>query len=777
VRLSLRLIIFLVVGISLVTFVVARNQVRSEKRGLRSDLGRRAEILAESLQEIVEPALDSGSRDQLRRIVERFGNRERLAGVVVYDAHGAVLAESSNLVSRFDPVSVPLDQAKTEGFGELVKLNGKDMHVYFLPLHRKGTLAGFLAIYHDASYVEAQSARIWRDTLWHVIAQVLLIVLITVLIVRWSIIVPITRTAEWMKQVRVGRIVPRPDFPKEDFLAPFSEEVINLAQSLAEARAAADEEARLRETGQSMWTPERLRISMQSKTLHSPLIVVSNREPYMHVHRGKEIEATVPASGLVTALEPILRACDGTWIASGSGDADRETVDEHDHLRVPPDKPEYTLRRIWLSQEEEEGYYYGFSNEGLWPLCHIAYTRPVFRASDWKYYQEANGKFADAVLQEIEGAEHPLVLVQDYHFALLPRMIKEARPAARVAIFWHIPWPNPEAFGICPWQKELLDGLLGADLVGFHIQAHCNNFLETVNRALESRIEWERFAVKRHGQTTLVRPFPISVDFRESVSAAAAPVSPYVLRTSLLKEQGIEASFLGVGVDRIDYTKGIIERFRGVERFLERWPSYQGQFTFVQIGAPSRTHIPRYHDFVEEVEAEASRINARFQTPKWRPIVLLRRHHEHSEILPYYQAADLCMVTSLHDGMNLVAKEFVAARDDEQGALILSQFTGASRELRDAIIVNPYDTEQVSDAIRMALEMDATERHTRMQRMRRSVREHNVYRWAGNLITELSEIRIEETKAETPPPTEEEMSNPPSKLAIVSRKAGAGGGD
>jgi alpha,alpha-trehalose-phosphate synthase [UDP-forming] len=689
-----------------------------------------------------------------------------------------VLAESSNLVSRFDPVPVPFNQVKTEGFGEFVRLNGKEMQVYFLPLHRKGTLAGVLAIYHDASYVEAQSARIWRDTLWHVIAQVLLIVLITVLIVRWSIIVPITRTAEWMKQVRVGRIVPRPDFPKEDFLAPFSEEVINLAQSLAEARAAAEEEARLRETGQSMWTPERLRISMQSKTLHSPLIVVSNREPYMHVHRGKEIEATVPASGLVTALEPILRACDGTWIASGSGDADRETVDEHDHLRVPPDKPEYTLRRIWLSPEEEEGYYYGFSNEGLWPLCHIAYTRPVFRASDWKYYQEANSKFADAVLQEIEGAEHPLVLVQDYHFALLPRMIKEARPDARVAIFWHIPWPNPEAFGICPWQKELLDGLLGADLVGFHIQAHCNNFLETVNRALESRIEWERFAVKRHGQTTFVRPFPISVDFRETVAAAAAaPVSPYVLRTSLLKQQGIEASFLGVGVDRIDYTKGIIERFRGVERFLERWPSYQGQFTFVQIGAPSRTHIPRYHDFVEEVEAEASRISARFQTPRWRPIVLLRRHHEHSEILPYYQAADLCMVTSLHDGMNLVAKEFVAARDDEQGALILSQFTGASRELRDAIIVNPYDTEQVSDAIRMALEMDATERHTRMQRMRRTVREHNVYRWAGNLITELSEIRIEEPKAETPPPNEEEISNPPSRLAIVSRKAGAGGGD
>jgi len=581
-----------------------------------------------------------------------------------------------------------------------------------------------------------------------------------------------------MKQLRAGKITPRPDLPKEDFLAPFSEEVVNLAQSLAEARAAAEEEARLRETGQAMWTPERLRVSIQSKALQSPLVVVSNREPYMHVHRAKGTEAIVPASGLVTALEPILRACNGTWIASGSGDADRETVDEHDRLRVPPDKPEYTLRRVWLTKEEEEGYYYGFSNEGLWPLCHIAYTRPIFRASDWESYQQANRRFADAVLQEIETAKHPLVLVQDYHFALLPRMIKEARPDARVAIFWHIPWPNPEAFGICPWQRELLDGLLGADLIGFHIQAHCNNFLETVNRALESRIEWERFAVKRQGQTTLVRPFPISVDFRENPVEAGGSVSQYVRRTSLLKDQGIEVSFMGVGVDRIDYTKGIIERFRGVERFLERWPSYQGQFAFVQIGAPSRTHIPRYHDFVAEVEAEAARINTRFQTSKWRPIVLLNRHHEHSEILPYYQAADLCMVTSLHDGMNLVAKEFVAAREDEQGALILSRFTGASRELRDAIIVNPYDIEQLSDAIRIALEMDATERHTRMQRMRRNVREHNVYRWAGNLITDLSEIRIEEPRHEDAQQREDkESNNPPSRLAIVSRKAGVAGGN
>jgi alpha,alpha-trehalose-phosphate synthase [UDP-forming] len=752
VKLSLRLILFLVVGITAVTFVIARNQVRDEKRGLRSDLERRAEILAESLQEIVEPAVERDSRQELRRIVERFGNRERLAGVAVYNASGRVLAESTSLVTKYPTLPVPVQQieAGSHGVSEFVKLSNEPMHAYYLPLHAHSSdkIDGILGIFHDAGYIEAQSEQIWRETLWHVVAQVLLIVFVTVLIIRWTIILPISRTAQWMKDLRSGRAAARPPLPKDDFFAPLSREVVNLTRSLAEARATAAEEAHLRETGVSMWTAERLRVSVQSKPL-GPLFVVSNREPYMHVGRGKNIETVIPASGLVTALEPILRACDGTWIAFGSGDADKATVDHHDHLRVPPDRPEYTLRRVWLSKEIEAGYYYGFSNEGLWPLCHIAHTRPLFRATDWQAYQDANRKFADAVLEEMEGAKQALVLIQDYHFALLPRMVKEARPDARVAIFWHIPWPNPEAFRICPWQREVLDGLLGADLIGFHIQAHCNNFLETVDTALESRIEWERFAVKRRGHITFVRPFPISVDFRDTQASSQITASPYELRATLLSNLGIKASFLGIGVDRVDYTKGILERFRGIERFLETYPSYAGKFTFIQIGAPSRSTIQRYHDLQAEVQAEADRINGRFQTADWKPIALLMRHHNHDEILPYYRAADLCMVTSLHDGMNLVAKEFVATREDEEGALILSQFTGASRELRDALIVNPYDADQIAEATRMALEMDAGDRHLRMQRMRRAVREHNVYQWAGNLISELSEIRVEEPELPT----------------------------
>jgi trehalose-6-phosphate synthase len=744
-KLSLRLIPILAVAITIVTFIVARNQVRSEKQGLRADLERRAEILAESLQETVEPVLQKGSTNQLRRLVERFGNREHLAGIAIYDTNGKVTAVSSKLDSYADtpPAIVTKAVDENHGIGDYEKIGQSTMYVYALPLHRDSQVAGVLVLYHDANYIEAQSTRIWRDALWHVIAQVLLIILITFFVIRWTIVGPIAKVAQWMRDLRHGKVVPFPYRTAESFLGPLSTEAASLAQKLAEARAAAKEEAQLREAGDSLWTAERLRASIQKRLRGSSLFVVSNREPYEHVHGSKGIEVRVPASGLVTALEPILCACDGTWIAHGSADADRETVDANDRLLVPPDHPHYTLRRLWLTKEEEEGYYLGFANEGIWPLCHIAHTRPIFRAGDWEHYQRVNEKFAQAVLEEIDKAEKPFVLIQDYHFALLPRLIKSKRLDARVAIFWHIPWPNAEAFGICPWQRELVEGLLGADLVSFHIQAHCNNFLESVDQSLECRIEWDRFTVNRNDHITLVRPHPISVGLPESPQENELIVSSEQNRANILAQLGAETLFLGVGVDRIDYTKGILERFRGIESFLDKFPHYREQFTFVQFGAPSRTSIKRYQEFVAEVGAEAERINRRLQTERWKPIVLFSRHHSHREIEPYYKAADFCLVTSLHDGMNLVAKEFVVSREDEDGVLILSQFTGASHELHDALLVNPYDIDQIAEMIRKALEMPAEERQARMKRMRRVVREHNVYRWAAELISELAEIRLD----------------------------------
>jgi alpha,alpha-trehalose-phosphate synthase [UDP-forming] len=743
--LSARLIVSLIIGVTLVSLCSSYYQVLVLKRSLRKDLQHRAEVLGEILAGNVERELDRDAHQKLQRTVQQFANREHLTGLAVYDPQGEPLAVSTQLEPLMKSAPAVVRQALTEnkGMDAFLKVGGAPVHIYAEPLHHGDEVIGSLAIVHDTGYIHAESVRIWRETFFNALAHVFLIVLITLLIVRWSIAGPIARTAHWMKALRTGRMAQgRIKLPDLELFRPLAREVATLAESLTTARSAAELEARLRETGESVWTADRLGVHVRDRMeAGSRLFVVSNREPYVHQRRGREVEVNVPPSGLVTALEPVLRACDGTWVAHGAGDADMEMVDGHDRLQVPPDDPRYTLRRVWLTKEEEEGYYYGFANEGLWPLCHIAHTRPIFRASDWKYYQEVNRKFADALLEEMEKTSHPIVLVQDYHFALLPRMIKQSRPDARVAIFWHIPWPNPEAFSICPWQRDLVDGLLGADLIGFHIQSHCNNFLQTVDRTLESRIDWEHFSVQRLEHRTSVRPFPISVDFTD-VPVETPPETPYEERATLLKALGVDAIRMAVGVDRLDYTKGILERFLAVERFLEKYPRYQKIFTLVQIGAPSRTHIKRYHDLQAEIEAEADRINWRFQSGPWKPIVLLNRQHSHREIEPYYRTADLCLVTALHDGMNLVAKEFIATRRDELGVLILSCFTGAARELRDALQVNPYDIDQTAEAIRAALEMKSEEKRARMQRMRKLVRDRNVYRWAGSLIGELCEMRI-----------------------------------
>jgi trehalose 6-phosphate synthase len=745
-RLSVRLNLSLVAGVAIVTLFIAAYQTSSETSGWKRDVDHRAALLATTLARPVTPLLvfrgTAQTGTELQAAINRFQTQQDVAGIAVYNAQGEPIAQTPGLVQRLGHSPMPLVRAHWPlgGASVFFHAQGRLLNVYEQPLTSGDVALGALAIFQDATYIESRQVVMWKHALAGLVVQTALIVCVTLLILQWTLRRPLARLTKWLGDVHRGSASARPELPAGEAFAPLEREVALLATSLTAARAAAEQEARLRDAGESQWTAERLRVSVQNKLGDSRLFAISNREPYEHFRRGNGIECSVPASGLVTALEPILRACYGTWIAQATGDADRATVDAFDHIRVPPDHPQYTLRRVWLSEEEQRGFYLGFANEGLWPLCHIAHTRPLFRARDWEEYRAVNRRFADAFLEEAAGERDPLVLVQDYHFALVPRMIKEARPDARVAIFWHIPWPNPEAFAICPWQRELLDGLLGADLIGFHVQSHCNNFLDTIDRTLESRIDRARFAVNFREHVSTVHPFPISVSFS---NGDAPRESGYVERSELLRNLGVEAPMLGVGVDRIDYTKGIPERFRGIEMFFEKWPLYRRQFTFVQIGAPSRTTIPRYHHLMAEVQAEVERINRRFQSGDWKPIVLLARHHSHQEILPYYRAADLCMVTSLHDGMNLVAKEFIAARADEQGALILSRFTGASQELVDALVVNPYDTEQLADAIHRALAMSPEEKRARMARMRAYVREHNIYLWAGNLISELASIRLD----------------------------------
>jgi trehalose-6-phosphate synthase len=744
-KITIRLIVALLIVIALVAVGFSFFQVRSEKIRLEKDMERRAAILAESLQESVKPLVQSKSFTKLSRLVERFGNRERLKGVAVYDVQGNVLALTPGLAPKI-PQPLPLavnSAAENKPADSLLTIDGKETYLYALPFLEEDSMIGTLVLIHDASFITIRLNEIWRYNLLRSLTLSVLIAVITLLVIRWSITGPIAQIATWMRQLRTekGKIDQPVVSSRGDVLAPLISEVTQLTKSLAMARARA-EEAKLHLKGESLWTEQRLKEKMRAELGGKKLFLVSNREPYMHVKEGRGTKCIVPAGGLVAALDPVMRACDGTWVAHGSGEADREVVDANDKLRVPPDQPSYTLKRVWLSREEEDGYYYGFSNEGMWPLCHITHTRPVFRLDDWRHYQQVNDKFAEALLKEIADEQEPLVLIQDYHLALLPLLVKERRPDAKVALFWHIPWPNPEAYGICPWQQEILMGMLGADIIGFHIQFHCNNFLDTVDRFLESKIDWEQFSIERGGHTTLIKPFPISVDFESSVlHGLTVTQGRESLKDHLLKEIGVQAEYLGVGVDRIDYTKGILERFRAIDRFLQKYPEFIGKFTFVELGAPSRTHIKRYHDLVSEVVETADRINWHYQIKGWNPIVFLKAHHSHEDIVPFYRAADICMVTSLHDGMNLVAKEFVTARDDEDGVLILSQFTGASRELTDAIIINPYDIEGMADAIRLSLIMDVNERSERMKHMRETVKEHNIYRWAGDLIAALARLR------------------------------------
>lgn len=753
-RTTLKIVLPLAVSVICVSLLYSSYQIRTERRNLRSDLVRRAATLAESLQDSIESSTGQATSKNLQRIVARFGQREHLLGVAIYDRNGAAVARTQGLSPYFE-LSPPVAERATKldgGSNEFLEDRGVPLHVYALPLHRGNEQSGALVVVHDASFVDQRLKLSLRDSLLTALIQTILITSLAFVLVRVNFTAPLAKTANWLKSLRSDDSGMSAGLPKGEVFDQIQSEGKHLATALHSARAAALAEAQLRDSQSSVWTAERLRVSLRRKLGDKPLFVVSNREPYVHqyVERDRSVQVVVPASGLVTALESVLQACNGTWIAHGSGNADQQVVDAYDRIQVPPDRPTYTLRRVWLTKEEEHGYYEGFANEGLWPLCHTAHTRPIFRMEDWNYYYEVNRKFADAVLQEMEGTQSPILLAQDYHFTLLPKMVKEARPDAAVAIFWHIPWPNAEVFGICPWQKAIVEGLLGADLIGFHIQTHCNNFMETVDHALEALTEWDRFAVNRQGHVTRVRPYPISVAFPQSLPIYAHRNSGET-RSDLCGELGIEASLLGVGVDRLDYTKGIVERFRGVERFLERYPAYQRRFSFIQIGAPSRTNILRYQQLFQEVNSEAERINARFQSGSWKPIVLLSRHHSHEEIARYYRAASVCMVTSLHDGMNLVAKEFVAAREDERGVLILSSFAGAAHELTDALLVNPYDAEQLAEAIHQAVDMPEEQQEIRMSHMRRIVDENNVYRWAANLLSDLNEIRVEmPEKNETP---------------------------
>jgi len=729
-RRAFRFVIGLVLGLALLTWITSILVQRTTRRWVANDANLRAQLVVGAARQTLTSHWRKDQSEELQSTLAEIARNERIMAAAACNGDLSLLASTTTFPSKFSCMEIgnqvrpradaPMEMWSTWNQRDI--LPGGSVFVSAIPVFDGDQPLGFVVLVHDLSYAERRESG----------AQQFVLIAFGFMAVAASVITLLVARHSWRSWSDEIRRLARGEAPKQSEFRPILRDVRELVDRIMVERET--------EMEGGAWTPQRLKLTLKRHLQGEKVVIVANREPYIHERQADgSIKVLHPASGLVTALEPVVQACSGVWIAHGGGSADRETADKNGRIRVPPGEESYFVRRVWLSKEEEQGYYYGFANEGLWPLCHIAHARPVFRSEDWRYYQTVNKIFADAVCEEVD-SDDPIILVQDYHFALAPSLIRERLPRATVIMFWHIPWPNSERLGICPWRKEILEGMLGNSIIGFHTQSHCNNFIDSVDRFLESRIDREQNAVVQRGRTTLVRPYPISLEW--PVHWLKTAPSPEECRASVFAELGLKPdALLGVGVDRLDYTKGVEERFLAVESLLERHPMFRGRFTFVQLAAPSRTLIERYRQLNDSVEQLAARINERFAQGTYRPIILLRSHHEPPTVFRYYRAADVCYVSSLHDGMNLVAKEFVAARDDERGALVLSQFTGAARELTEALVVNPYDIEEASSALVTALNMPRDEQRERMRSMRAFLAEFNVYRWAGRMLVDAARLR------------------------------------
>lgn len=725
-RLQLRFLVPLIVILTGTAYLAVPLMDKLTLRWFARDLDMRGSLVANALSDSLSGAETQGRR--LQALFDRALQDERLVAIGWCSPTGEVLRRTA----RF-PARLGCEEAREVASGReaTMSIEGGPVHVSYHAIAGEAGPAGSLVLMHDISFIERRS----QDT------RKYLIILIAALGGTMALVTVVVAQLSWRGWVSGARALLRGEGLLLPMMPP-SPELAPLAADLRERLRDLEDEVRRQQRPDQVWSAERLQALLRTQLRGDQVIVVSNREPYIH-ERQEDGSVVVrrPASGLVTAVEPVMRACSGTWVAHGSGNGDRDVVDRHDRVPLPPGEDDYLLRRLWLTEEQEQGYYYGFANEGLWPLCHVAHVRPVFREQDWQHYREVNQLFADAVVAEAR-SEDPIVLVQDYHFALLPAMVRRKLPRATILTFWHIPWPNPESFGICPWRSEILEGMLGSTILGFHTRYHCKNFIETVDRYLEARIEHEHSTITFGGEQTLVESYPISIEWPLPEEARDWP-TPARCRAELVERLGIPADHrIAVGVDRFDYTKGILERLNAVERLVEKHPEWRGKFTFVQVAAPSRGALEEYRAFRERIERTTERINARFGEPGAPVIRLLAQHHDHEQVMRLYRAADACMVTSLHDGMNLVCKEFVAARDDERGVLILSRFAGAAREMQEALVVNPYHVEETADALHQALTMPAAEQRERMASLRSTVHEYNVYRWAGRMLTDAARLRL-----------------------------------
>src|SRR5450631_1159180 len=691
----------------------------------RSDVELRAQLVMHSMEEPITDLVQKGNEWRLRGYLAKVTADERLLAVLVCRPDGSTIFKTERA-----PAAITCEAAGGSNFTatKVVQLPSGSVQISRFDFDAAEPTPFRVLMLHDLSFVDKRQ-RTARDFVIVFVGISILLLALLIVLVAWL------QLRRWVN-VLIGDI--RGKRFLDDAESPRSS--LPILSQVREVLAEAEEKQRLEIDFHENWTPQALRQVVRDHLHSAQVIIVSNREPYIHnFDADRRPVVQVPASGMVTALEPIMRACSGVWIAHGAGTADHETVDRNDQIRVPPDDPSYTLRRVWLSADQEQGYYYGFSNEGLWPLCHLAYVRPAFRASDWRAYEEVNAKFAEVVAAE-STTDSPVVLIQDFHFALLPQLIRAKIPKATIALFWHIPWPNAETFGVCPWKREMLLHMLSADILGFHTRYHCQNFLDSVDRFVECQIDHEHMTVTLQGHVCRVAPYPISIEWPPRWLQLLPDIS--ACRAAVRERYRIPPEVrLGLGVERWDFTKGIIERFQALETLLDKNPRHRGRICLLQIAAPSRSQLPAYQALQQQTYSEVERINTKFAQGDWLPIVLIDQHQEPLRVYELYRAADFCLVNSLHDGMNLVAKEFVAARDDEDGVLILSTFAGASRELPEAVLINPFDVSETANAMEIAMRMDRDERRTRMSLMRRTVKENNVYRWAGRMLMDASRIR------------------------------------
>jgi trehalose 6-phosphate synthase/phosphatase len=691
----------------------------------RSDVELRAQLVMHSMEEPITDLVANGNEAKLRAYLAKIATDERLLAILVCRPDGTTIFKSD----RTPPtISCDAEGATDPARSHIMQLRSGSVQVSRFDFDAAKPRPFRVLMIHDLSFVDRRQ-RTARDFVLAFVGISILLLALLIVMVAW---LQLRRWAQVLiGDIRGLRFLDNAHSPRES---------LPILSQVREVLAEAEERQRLEIDFRENWTPQALQQVVSDYLNSAQVIIVSNREPYIHNFDARQQPIwQLPASGMVTALEPIMRACSGVWVAHGAGSADKQTVDRYDHIRVPPDDPTYTLRRVWLSPEQEQGYYYGFSNEGLWPLCHLAYVRPAFRASDWRAYEEVNAKFADVVAEE-SGTHSPVILIQDFHFALLPQLIRKRIPKATIALFWHIPWPNAETFGVCHWKREMLTHMLSADILGFHTRYHCQNFLDTVDRFIECQIDREHMSVTLQGHVCRVAPYPISIEWPPRWLAQLPDIA--ACRAAVRERHGIGADvMIGLGVERWDFTKGIIERFQALEVLLDKDPGHRGRICLLQIAAPSRGQLPAYQALQQHTYSEVERINSKFAQGDWRPIVLIDEQQVPLRVFELYRAADFCLVNSLHDGMNLVAKEFVAARDDEDGVLILSTFAGASRELPEAVLINPFDVSETANAMEIAMLMGRDERRSRMSLMRRTVKENNVYRWAGRMLMDAARIR------------------------------------